>query len=155
MDVTRLSKEEFKLHVVGQVLISSIDKLQEIVVGLEPGAEFTNLSRLDLIRKIHTEIENESKKEDEGISTLLQLNDKFKSVMSDSTSSDELEEQEKVITTGSSETVEKKLDISFTEKCSVFRKDFKISDQTGEGKGCISYGSLVRQIEAGIEKGFT
>ena len=40
------------------------------------------------------------------------------------------------------------------DKCSLWRKDFKIAGQIGDSKSCISFTSLIRQIEAGTEKGY-
>ncbi|CAC5375860.1 unnamed protein product [Mytilus coruscus] len=133
-------KEEFRLEVTGKIYIQPLVVLKTLITELEiPAEDVSELTKVKAIELITQFLKDKQKDEDKGTTALLHIND----LVGNKTPTETAEGIEEI-----------SKDEEQEDKCSLWRKDFKIAGQIGDSKACISFTSLIRQIEAGTEKGY-
>lgn len=151
-------EEEFRLEVTGKIYIQPLVVLKTLITELEiPTEDVSQLTKVKAIKLITQLLKEKLKDEDKGTSTLLQIND----LIGSKTPPILVAEEKEDTAEGKEEEVDDP-EVSFKhktdeitpllkDKCSLWRKDFKISGQIGDSKSYISFSSLIRQIESGTD----
>ncbi|CAC5398649.1 unnamed protein product [Mytilus coruscus] len=156
-------EEEFRLEVTGKIYIQPLVVLKTLITELEiPAEDVSQLTKVKAIKLITQFLKDKQKVEDKGTTTLLQINDLIGSktpteiLVAEGIEETAKDEEQEVDDPEISFKKKNNDEITpfFKDKCSLWRKDFKISGQIGDSKSCISFTSLFRQIEAGTEKGY-
>ena len=158
-------EEDFRLEVTGKVYIQPPAVLKAVITELNiPCDNKDTLSRVAAIKLITNFIKEATKTEDKGTSILLQINDLVGGKVPEvplpngdgdketETVDDNDDDPEITFKQNSASTND--IVPLLSDKKSLWRKDFKISGQIGESKTCLSFTSLIRQIESGLKKGF-
>ncbi|CAC5406346.1 unnamed protein product [Mytilus coruscus] len=153
--------EEFRLEVTGKIYIQPLVVLKTLITELEiPAEDVSELTKVKAIKLITQFLKDKQKDEDKGTTTLLQINDLVGSKTPTETAEgiEEIAKDEEQEVDDPEISFKKKTNDEITpllkDTCSLWRKDFKIAGQIGDSKACISFTSLIHQIEAGTERGY-